>query len=574
VTPRRGSALLPGAWILPLWAFALGALAAATRIRAYDFFWHLETGRWIARHGTVPRADPFSFTAAGASWVDHSWGYQLLAYALSRPLGLAGPWMLKVAIGGVVGLVLARALRVRNVSSFTAVVCVAVAVRGAAFRFTDRPEILSLACTALLASLICSADRPSRRRVLGVLLLTAAWANLHGGAVLAPILVAAAAAGEACAAAIGRDAPRGRGAAAWLGVAGLSALALLCNPYGARLLEVPWTLSRLLREPWAQNPEWVRPAFGEFPLVYAAVVGLMVLSVLRPRGIGAGAAMALLGGALALSSVRHVGLCFVLLPFAVPGWAGRPGPAGRAETLFRRATVLLAAAAIAWMGVFPVDGTLGPGTEPGRFPEDAADFLERERIVVPMFNEVAFGGYLLHRFPDRPLFIDGRNEIYPEVLRRIYAGQSDLPLFWRAIDDWKLDAALLRYPAGPQQVAYTSPDGRRRLEPRSWSEIYFPSKSWALVYWDDVAMLRVRRSAFPADWTAAREWSVNPDDWPRVRQEIAAGRLTIERVRAELQRRLAQPPDSARARLLLSELKDLAPPGAPASGEPRSRGAE
>ena len=173
-----------------------------------------------------------------------------------------------------------------------------------------------------------------------------------------------------------------------------------------------------------------------------------------------------------------------------------------------------------------------------------------------MFNEVAFGGYLLHRFPDRPLFIDGRNEIYPEVLRRIHAGQSDLRLFWKAVDDWHLDAALLRYPASPQQVAYTSPDGTRRLEPRSWSEVFFPRRDWALVYWDDVAMLRVRRSAFPAAWTAAREWSINPDDWPRVRAEIDAGRLPIGQVEEELRRRVAESPGCARARRLLSELGD------------------
>jgi hypothetical protein len=256
---------------------------------------------------------------------------------------------------------------------------------------------------------------------------------------------------------------------------------------------------------------------------------------------------------------------FVLLPFAVPGWVGSPIPAERLRTHHRLA-VILGAAAMVWMGAFPVDGTLGPGTEPGRFPEDAAAFLEKEQITVPMFHEVAFGGYLLHRFPDRPLFIDGRNEVYPEVLRRIHAGQSDLPLFWRAIDDWKLDAALLRYPAGPQQVVYTAPDGTRRVEARSWSEVYFPRSRWALVYWDDVAMLRVRRSAFPAAWIAAHEWATNPDDWARVRQEISAGGLAIEQVRAELLRRAAQPPDSARARLLLSELPAVGTPGTRSPG--------
>jgi len=555
--------------LLSCWAFVLGAVAAATRIRAYDFFWHLETGRWIAAHGTVPRVDPFSFTAAGTPWVDHSWGYQLLAFALAQAAGLAGPWALKVALGGGVGLLVAHALRRGEVTLPVTAACVVVAVRGAAFRFTDRPEIFSLACAAVLAAIVCSPSPRSRGRLVGILLLTTLWANLHGGALLAPLLLAAAAAGEGCAAAIRRDASRGRGAAIWLGMGGMSALALLVNPYGVRLLTVPWTLSRLLREPWAQNPEWVRPGLGEFPLVYAGAAALAALALFRPRGIGAGAGMALLGAALALSSVRHVGLYFVLLPFSVPGWAGRLAPPWRAGASHRVTAIALALAAIAWMGLYPVEGTLGPGTEPGRFPEAAADFLERERIDVPMFHEVAFGGYLLHRFPDRPLFIDGRNEIYPDVLRRIHAGQTDLPAFWKAIDEWNLDAALLRYPASPQQVLYRTADGSQRVESRSWSEVFFPRADWALVYWDDVAMLRVRRSAFPAAWTAAREWSVNPDDWPWVRREIVAGRLPAERVQAELRRRLLADPGCRRAQQLLSELDGSAAPGAPVPADPR-----
>jgi hypothetical protein len=556
VTPRAAAAPGRADRIVLLWASALGALAAATRIRAYDFFWHLETGRWIAGHGSVPRVDPFSFTAAGTPWVDHSWGYQIIAFILERAFGLAGPWALKVAVGGGVGLIIARALRRRGAAPLATVVWVVIAVRGAAFRFTDRPEILSLACAALLAAIVCSPAPLSRGRLLGILLLTAAWANLHGGAVLAPLLVAAAAAGEGCAAAIRRDVSRGRAALKWLGVAAISAVALLANPYGVRLLEVPWILSRLLREPWAQNPEWARPSLTEFPLVYVGSAGLAALALLRPRGIGAGTAIALLGAAFALTSVRHVGLFFVLMPFSFAGWVGGAVPSERAAARGRFAAVTLALVALVGMGLFPVDGTLGPGTEPGRFPEEAADFLEREKIAVRMFHEVAFGGYLLHRFPDRPLFIDGRNEIYPEVLRRIHAGQSDLPSFWKAVDDWKLDAALLRYPAFPQQVAYTSADGIRRLEPRSWSEVFFPRRDWALVYWDDVAMLRVRRSAFPAAWTAAREWAIDPDDWPRVRAEIDAGRLPIEQVETELRRRLVESPGCARARRLLSELED------------------
>ena len=65
VDPRQATHALGLALIL------LGGLAASTRIRAYDYFWHLGTGRWILHEGSIPRSDPFSFTAAGTPWVDH-----------------------------------------------------------------------------------------------------------------------------------------------------------------------------------------------------------------------------------------------------------------------------------------------------------------------------------------------------------------------------------------------------------------------------------------------------------------------------------------------------------------------
>jgi hypothetical protein len=36
-----------------------------------DTNWHIATGRWILAHGAVPATDPFSYTAAGQSWVTH-----------------------------------------------------------------------------------------------------------------------------------------------------------------------------------------------------------------------------------------------------------------------------------------------------------------------------------------------------------------------------------------------------------------------------------------------------------------------------------------------------------------------
>ncbi|HXR10409.1 MAG TPA: hypothetical protein VN792_06510, partial [Candidatus Acidoferrales bacterium] len=68
------------------------------KISDNSFFCHLGTGQWILEHG-IPRADPFSFTAAGTPWVAESWLADLLYGALDRWFGPAGVTTMNAAVG-------------------------------------------------------------------------------------------------------------------------------------------------------------------------------------------------------------------------------------------------------------------------------------------------------------------------------------------------------------------------------------------------------------------------------------------------------------------------------------------
>jgi len=54
-----------------------------------DVFWHLANGRLILATGSIPRADPFSFTKAGTAWICHEWLTEVGMYALYNYLGPA-----------------------------------------------------------------------------------------------------------------------------------------------------------------------------------------------------------------------------------------------------------------------------------------------------------------------------------------------------------------------------------------------------------------------------------------------------------------------------------------------------
>jgi hypothetical protein len=385
------------------------------------------------------------------------------------------------------------------------------------------------------------------------------------------------------------DAPAGRDRftrrLAWTAIG--AALAVGINPYGYSLYAVPFELRRLLAGlPWP-NLEWVAPQFDTLPLFFI-VLGLGMLIVIAGlRHADPVAAPAwLLSAVLALLHARNVGLFFLLLPWGV----GRPARAliGRLKktALYERATrreafrpgfivaAVLLIAGVPLLLFLPPRPELGLGMAAGNEPEAAASFLEHEHLEGRLYNDVRFGGYLIwRRFPGNRVFIDSRNEIYGGLLKDI-AGAMATPDSWRAlIDREQIDVAFLRYPPALQKVVYTGLNGAKKTGERAFSAAYFPASGWALVYWDDDAMIFVRRTAEHEELIRRREYvALNPDDWQHAFAGVLIGRIPVGRILDELQRKLAEDPDCVRARDLLGRFAALnTPPEGAAAGHSSGR---
>src|SRR5262245_42984124 len=70
--------------------YAIPAVAVMRPIIDPDIWWHLQTGRWIIEHGTVPQTDPFSAYGMGKLWLAYSWLFEVIVYGLYSCLGLTG----------------------------------------------------------------------------------------------------------------------------------------------------------------------------------------------------------------------------------------------------------------------------------------------------------------------------------------------------------------------------------------------------------------------------------------------------------------------------------------------------
>lgn len=414
-------------WALGLVAAAAGlatALARTTPIYDPDYFWHLETGAWIAEQGRIPRVDPFSHSFAGQPWLFVDWAADLLMAGLYAAFGHAGNIVAFSAVAGVaVAAWLARLGRSSGSGPWALAAVGALLSAATVFRVAPRPQTLTL--LLLVAVLHLALPWPghtpgrSTQRAWLALPLLALWQNLHSSALLGWLVLLAAAVGEQLQR--GADGRRGGlaarirwaqlavGAAAlWLAPAPLDRLAAGFAHLGDdRVPAILMEWAPLWRDGWAP----ARSGWG------AALAVLTALALLAAAQSSARRALPLaywLAGAgflvMGARTVRFVPMAaLALAPLAL---AGLEGLRQRATTLLRQrllvrlcAALLAIGAAGAWHHARP----LGFGIHPGDFPEGAAEYLRRTPLQGPMYNDFFDGGYLLWALQRRhPVLIDGR----------------------------------------------------------------------------------------------------------------------------------------------------------------------
>jgi hypothetical protein len=115
-------------------------------------------------------------------------------------------------------------------------------------------------------------------------------------------------------------------------------------------------------------------------------------------------------------------------------------------------------------------------------PVEAANWLGQQELSGQMFNTYNWGGYLIWSLhPDKPVFIDGRTDLYAfnsQVL-------EDYVLVHSLRPGW--DGVLDRYGIG-----YVVTERTGLLD-----QMLAQTESWQLAYEDELAVVRVRKDALP-----------------------------------------------------------------------------
>ncbi|MBI5596823.1 MAG: hypothetical protein HY928_12090 [Elusimicrobia bacterium] len=536
---------------------AAGALFALPLANP-DVFWHLSAGRWMAEHGALPSADWLSHTRAGAPWSDFEWLAQLLYYAVHSAAGMPGLFALKAALMCAVSAALWRGLGLYGAGPLGRSLGVLGWALASPAANDLRPENFSVLSFILLLTGLERLRREGRDgatagALAAVCALFVLWANLHAGFVYGIALVALYAAGAAWRARALRP----------LAPLAAAAAGSLANPFGAGVYAVSfghWAelaeLERYIRE-WqgasAASP-WLIPFWTLLALAFAALAARRLCAKEAPFELAVG------GAALALSAVRHVR---TLPYFAVTAVfaAAEAASAVLPARWVRRAGVFAALAAVAFTCVQyrPAFARGVGGFDAAGLPVRAAAFLRSHEAAFAgrrLFNPWHWGGYLGWELAGKvPVYFDGRYIFHP-LLGPSYAAAADPSSYAAFLDAGRVEAAVIeRLPQFmPMEAALK--DGSRRRLLRPFYVFYLPREAWALVHWDDDALVFVRRSAFDEKWVRGLEYRwFRPDDLSAASLAVSEGELSFADLAAEANRWAAQAekPGAANARLWLAD---------------------
>ncbi|HET6344960.1 MAG TPA: hypothetical protein VFH51_08505 [Myxococcota bacterium] len=538
---------------LVTWGLAVAfGVASLWVVSEQDIFWQIRAGDDLVRTHMFPDVDTWSFSSPGARWMNIQWLSTLLfrcAYGLGTDTALIVlRGALVTGLFCLVGDVIARSLPVAlsplRRALWHAVLLPAIYVILSP-RIQLRSDFLVLIVFAVLVRTWLGRAPAGAKRRRSVALVGLA-ANLHAGT--APFVALAALAFVAAEERPWVD------AAPWYAII---TLALAATPYGVAVLPLLWAHVRYAQHNILPNPdhtpfdEAYLMAFtrGNFAgVLWVAVAAGTVLALAwiwrRRAGLpgGYGPSLALLGATLllvvmSLDRVRAIPYhTLFVLPVVARGlgaWEPDPwistglvGGSGAAFGLFVTA-------------MLPLWG-LRPGLRLDRdlFPVGSTRFIQATHPQPNILHTFAYGAYTVWHLRDYPVYVDTRETLYWHLQPEILAAYHSPEITQALCEKYGINTVLM-------PIAKT-----RYLPGLGFEDVlatYLPHDAWALVHFDDISVVMLRRIPLHAGIIAAHEYEVLRPNLPANTYPLTGRRGPERDARfvAEITRCLAEEPDNA-----------------------------
>ncbi|MDR3574768.1 MAG: hypothetical protein P4L50_12960 [Anaerolineaceae bacterium] len=448
-------------------------MAARTAVDS-DMWWHLRAGEisWTTMKPVLDGV--FSYTRTGQYWLNHSWLSEVIMFLLYK-------WGGSLALSGMVAVlaVLSAAFVYFQMegSNFLKAFVMVLSSLVVALVWAPRPEMVSLAFMAVVGYLLYLFKWKERNFLWLLPLIFILWANLHGGYALGLILIGMMVAGEILNHILGFNDGE---TLSWKNIGWLvlwsviAVLALIINPNGIRIWLAPFqTVGVNALQHYVQ--EWASPDFhdiGQQPFLW--LLFLLIASIgLSGRRLDATDLLTVICfGYLAFVARRNFGpFALATAPVisrhlgkALSTWWARiniPGSTvskimlkiesanNGANFRFQKVINLGLVAFLAFIAFsklyivnLPVFTDQIMETT---YPVQAVDWVEAHHPQGNMLSEYNWGGYLSWFARDYPVFVDGRTDLFGDVIINQWLQVIQANAGWQAVlDKWKVNLILIQ----------------------------------------------------------------------------------------------------------------------------------
>lgn len=521
----------------------------------YDIWWHLTEGKLMLK-GQFPYTEVFSYTAGGATNLPNSWGFSALAWLGYQVFGLDGINFIKALIATGVFTVVGVHLFLKGKLNAFSLAFLLLAFFSIREGFSLRPHTLSYLWLALfLLGLERYREKRTWRWIAFLVGIEFLWVNSHASFVWGLALAGIYTIFEIIIHIQQKN-------------NNLKTLSTICYLLSAifaaslaHLFYGPGYIFRIITEyfdPAARIP--IREALPISLESMVSVSGALVLSSLllvlwgsvrtKEFDRALGALFFVAAGALNARFERDMMIFLAFTaPLSFPLLASLLGPrlaVMRAKISFpvpqwARNTAFLLFACLLVFAAYTSALGVGLGMEKFSYPVEAVKFLQNEKILEKsqgnLYHTYNFGGYLIFANQPHKVFLDGRTRPYlGEVFSRYWANFEGTDAWRDSIERYNITAALMTLPHTDGTTTYNQ------------SAPMFPREKWALIYYDDIAILYVRRDDLLRGLINMHEYKIlNPQhmDFAYL-GEFVQSQETFEQALGEVDRGLLLNPDSYR----------------------------
>lgn len=526
------------------------------KINSYDAWWHLTYGKVIYSKGDIPTQDQFSFSAEGTPRINPEWLFQLVSYIFYLFSGISGLIMFKVLVILLSVLIVTKyLLDQESIPKPLAFLVLLPFLLAGQERYLVRPEIITLCFTLLM---IYGLFRPSFdlhkiNKSWWFPLLFALWANFHAGFIVGIVILGLFIIGRTLDT-LRREKRLPEKFSTNLIIYGICILFTLINPWIYKIWKVPFSLTSLHQTGVFRNAEWVTPTLKYHWLFYITLLITLLILIWLFRSLSLAPLLPLIFlGIISVLYVRNIALFSIAAPLLL---AVQIKQAKWEDHKLPKFNPFLVLGIYILIGFSVMLGSrsfkFGLGINLDRVPYKAVRFLNSMNISGNILNAHPFGGYLIWRwYPQKKIFIDGRDDIYASLWKRLNRAVKNHAEWSQLINEFKISHTLLRYTNQMEKVIL--PDGKITWRP--FGVNHFPPDQWALIYWDDLSMVHLRRSPTHQRVIDQYEYKhIFPETVQFQLEALKSGLADPKEAVKELRRKLQEDPKCQRAFTLLSHI--------------------